>query len=469
MFEVDAIPLVLASSIEGALLKVLAQLVVIIAAARIFAALFRRIGQPRVVGEIAAGLVLGPSLLGWAFPEFSDMLFRTYDGPTPGWVGYIGIGQEFFRTDVSQIFFLLAQLGLVFLLFLIGLEFDFSHIRRNRSAAGLISVTGIALPFALGFGLALWMYPHFAAVVPQKLGFAMFMGTAMSITAIPILGRIMMEFNITRTRLGAITITAAAIDDAVGWILLAAVSAMVQASFSGWHTARMFGLTAAYALGLMVIARPLLLRWTRRVAPTPESDISLNALAVILILIFMSSMVTSLIGIFAIFGAFLLGAVLSADESFREAFSRKVANFINAFFLPIFFTYTGLRTDIGSLSSPSLWLMAGLVCAAAIFGKFIGCGLAARVSGMTWRESIGVGAMMNTRALMELIVINVGHDLGVIPKEVFCMLVIMALLTTAMASPFLLWLMRRDPEFRPLLEASSFGLDLRVDRSNAGP
>ena len=459
MFDLALLPLVLGSAVEGMLLKVLVQLVVIIAAARLFAALFRKIGQPRVVGEIAAGLLLGPSALGWAFPEFSDMLFRTYDGPAPSWLAYLGIGQEFFRTDVSAVFYLLAQLGLVFLLFLIGLEFDFSHIRRNRSAAGLISFTGIALPFAMGFILGRWMHPTFAEQVPGALGFALFMGTAMSITAIPILGRIMMEFNITRTRLGAITITAAAIDDACGWILLAAVSALVQASFSGWHTARMFGLAAGYALLLIFVLRPLLLRWTRRVAPTPDTDISLNALAVIMIAIFLSSMITSLIGIFAIFGAFLLGAAVSSDEAFREAFSRKVAHFINAFFLPIFFTYTGLRTDIGSLSSPLLWSMAALVCGVAIFGKLVGCSVAARVSGMSRRESVGVGAMMNTRGLMELIVINVGHDLGVIPREVYCMLVIMALLTTVMASPFVLWLLKRDPELRPLFEASPFRRD----------
>ncbi len=459
----------LASALEGVLIKVLVQLIVIITAARVFAALARRIGQPRVVGEIAAGLVLGPSLLGWIAPGFSQVIFRTYEGPVPQWITqYTALDAElFFRHDVAPIFMILAQLGLIFLLFLIGLEFDFSHLRTHRAASGLISLAGIVLPFGLGYALARWMHPTFAGQVPNPLGFCLFMGTAMSITAIPILGRIMMEFNLTRTRLGAITITAAAVDDAVGWTLLAAVTAIAKTGFNGWLTSRMMAMTVGYTVFLMWIARPWLLRWTRRITPTPDSDIGLNALAAIIILLFVSAIITSLIGIFAIFGAFLLGAALSADTNFHRAFSRKVANFINAFFLPIFFTYTGLRTDIGSLTSGHLWLMAALVSATAVVGKFAGCGLAAGFSGFNRRQSIGIGAMMNTRALMELIVINVGYDLGVIPKEVFCMLVMMALLTTVMASPVIFWMMKGDPELRPLLAASIFGSALNRREDDA--
>ena len=443
----------LGSSTEGILLKVLVQLVIIIIAARLFAALFRRLGQPAVVGEFAAGLALGPSLLGMFFPEFSAMVFGTWAGGVPQWVLAVGVSPEFFHTDVSLIFTILAQLGLVFLLFLIGLEFDYEHLKISGAASGAITLAGMALPFALGWVLAMFIHPIMAPDV-GKVGFALFMGTAMSITAIPILGRIMMELNLTRTRIGAITITAAAVDDAMGWILLATVTALVSASFSVMLTLKMLGLTVGFAILMIVILRPVFMKWTRTIAA--RGEMNLNAMAVLIVLLFLSAVATSLIGIFAIFGAFILGATLSADKEFREICSRKLNDFVTAFFLPIFFTYTGLRTDIGSLDTPWLWMIAGLVCLAAIVGKFGGCTFAAKLAGMSWRDSTAIGAMMNTRALMELIVINVGYDLGVIPKDLFCMLVIMALLTTVMTSPILLMLMRRDPELNACLAQSSF-------------
>lgn len=426
---------------ESALLMVLVQLAVIMLAARVFASLFRKIGQPAVVGEIAAGLVLGPSVLGALQPD----VFR--------WI--------FGNPEVVPVFTIMKELGLIFLLFLIGLEFDFTHLKQHGRSAGAISLAGIVLPFGLGWLLAQWLLPVVAsAAAPNEPpinpnGFALFMGTAMSITALPILGRMMMELNITRSRLAAITITAAAVDDAAGWILLATVSAMVSAAFDPGLSLRMIALTAGFALLMIFAVRPLMRTAIAFALKRGGGQLSLTALAALFVVIFICSIATSLIGIFAIFGAFILGAVLSTEEEFRAAVSARLGGFVTVFFLPIFFTYTGLRTDIGTLGGGALWLAAGAVSLTAIAAKFGGCALAARASGFSWRESNCIGVMMNTRALMELIVINKGYELGVIPKSVFCMLVIMALLTTVMTTPILLRLMR-GTELEPYIARSTF-------------
>ena len=433
------------TSVEAVLLPLLLQLGFIVLVARLFAVLFRKIRQPGVVGEIAAGLVLGPSVLGHFFPEFFAGLFHpAIPGMTPE------ASKELFDWILTT----LAQLGLIFLLFLIGLEFDFGHLRYHGKAAVAISISGVALPFALGFGLAFALFPHIG-VVKSDLGFTLFVGTALSITAIPILGRMMMELGITRTRLGAITISAAAVDDASGWILLTTVAAIVRAQFHPANTLRMLAETVGFALALVFVGRPVLQRWTRHALRRGDGEISLNHLAILIAVIFACAIATSLIGIFAIFGAFFLGACLSDAHEFRQAVSRRMRDFMSAFFLPIFFTYTGLRTDVGTLESGRLWLLCGLVSAAAIVGKFGGCSLAARLSGFSGREAACIGSMMNCRALMELIVINLGYELGVIPKSVFCMLVLMALLTTFMTTPLLLWLMP-GTELEPYILQSGF-------------
>jgi Kef-type K+ transport system membrane component KefB len=421
----------LASGIEGPLLRVLVQTVVVVAAARVFFVLFRKVNQPGVVGEIAAGLVLGPSVLGkleaWGWiPNISGFLFNKGD------------------PSHAHVFAILSQLGLVLLLFLIGLEFDFRHLRSRARSAWLISASGILLPFALGAGLAYAMHSHLPAGerVP-RLGFLLFMGTAMSITALPILGRMMMEMRISRTRVGAITITAAACDDAGGWILLAAVSALARSDFHILRTAAMVGLTLLFAGVMLYAVRPAMTWWIARTLRPGRTELGLNALAVVLVVLFLCAIATSLIGIFAIFGAFLLGAALSDQHEFRDAVQRTFGGLVTVLFLPLFFTYTGLRTDIGTISTPLLWGFAALVLLLAVLGKFGGCTVAAWIGGFTPRESVCIGTMMNTRALMELVVINVGYDLGVIPKSVFCMLVLMALVTTVMTTPILLRAGRR--------------------------
>jgi Kef-type K+ transport system membrane component KefB len=277
----------------------------------------------------------------------------------------------------------------------------------------------------------------------------------------------MMELGIARTRLGAITISAAAVDDATGWILLATVAAVVRARFNPGQTLRMVAETVGFGLVMVFVARPVLRRWVRHAVRGGEGEIGLNHLAILLAIIFACAIATSLIGIFAIFGAFLLGACLSDRHAFRQAVTGRMRDLLSAFFLPIFFTYTGLRTDVGTLESWQLWVLCGLVAAAAIVGKFGGCGLAAWLSGFSGREAACIGSMMNCRALMELIVINVGYDLGVIPKSVFCMLVLMALLTTFMTTPVLLWLMR-GTELEPYILRSGFVAVPATDQAPAG-
>ena len=439
--------------VEAVLLPVLVQLAVIILVARLFANLFRRFGQPGVVGEIAAGLLLGPSCFGYFFPDLSAAIFH----PQPH---SAAVPPELFAATLNWVFAMLSQIGLVLLLFLVGLEFDFAHLRDNGKAALSISLAGIAVPFVMGVGVAGLLHPIIephpdSGERPDLFGMALFMGTAMSITALPVLGRIMLELNITRTRIGTITISAAAINDAVGWTLLAAVSALVAGHFELNATLAMIAATIAFALCMLFVAKPALCWWVRRALHKGRGDIGIDSLAILMAVIFASAIATNLIGIFAIFGAFFLGAILSSEAEFREAVSRRLRDFVTAFFLPIFFTYTGLRTNVGSLTSGPLWLLCGLVLLAAVVGKFGGCGVTAWLSGFSKREAACIGTMMNARGLMELIVINVGYQLRVIPPSVFCMLVIMALVTTVTTTPSLLRLMR-GTELEPFIEQSEF-------------
>lgn len=436
--------------VEHLLLPVLVQLAVIIAAARLFGALARRIKQPTVVGEIVAGLLLGPSLLGWLAPELSAALFHP---------SLAGVDPPLADAMLVKVFTVIAQLGLIFLLFLVGLEFEGGHVRANGHAAVLISLAGIAVPFALGAALAPLIHPyleaHPVAGLVSRPGLTLFLGVALSITAIPVLGRIMMELQITRTRVGAITMTAAAVDDAVGWILLAAVAAVVRSNFDALQTLRMVGLTIGFALVMFFAIRPLLVRYFASSLRANDGNLSPTAFAVLLVALLLSAVATNLIGIFAVFGAFALGAALSDQEDLRRVVAAKLHDIVTGFFVPVFFTYTGLRTDISGIHGAILWLICGSVVAAGVVGKLVGCGLAARVSGFTWRESGIVGAMMNARGLMALIAINVGYELGVVPRSLFSILVLMALVTTALTTPLLLWL-RKGTEIEGPIARSGF-------------
>ncbi len=302
-------------NVEDVLAAVLVQLIVILLAARPFGGLARRLGQPAAVGEILAGLILGPSLLGWLWSDASTVVFHPSLGGLPA-----GLSDQL----LGMVFSTLSQVGLVLLLFLLGLEFDFSHLRWHGRSALAISSAGIVLPFVLGLAVApvLLAAPDLVPEghkVPDALGFALFLGTALSITALPILGRILVELNIHRTRLATVAIAAAAAEDACGWILVGTVAAVVRTGFDPWQTMLMIVETIAFALALVVIARPLLCRWARGVVEHGEAGLNVTALSILLVLVFGCAVITSKIGIFAIFGAFLLGAVLSGETKFRNA------------------------------------------------------------------------------------------------------------------------------------------------------
>jgi len=414
-------------AVENLLFFTLLQLVIILLAARIGGSIALRFGQARVVGEIVVGLLLGPSLFGAIAPDAFQYVFHSVS-PAP--------------------ITIMSQIGLILLMFQIGLDFDFSHLKEkeNRRAVLLVSTLGLIAPFLLGFAIGQWSHASLAPTV-NPLGYSLFLATALSITAVPILGRIMMEFDLTRTPMGVITITSAAINDVVGWITLAAVTALTLSSFSVAGMALNLVQLAIYAAVCWWALRPAL-RWLLARFSTHSDNLPQSLLAILLALIFVSSMTTYKLGIFAIFGGFMLGVLLHDEPAFVAAWKAKIADFVTVFFLPIFFTYTGLRTNVGSLDSVALWQWCLIILGAATLGKFGGCYLGARWAGRSTGESRIIGVMMNTRALMELIVINVGYDLGIIPASVFTMLVIMAVVSTLITAPALrLWLpsLNRQP------------------------
>lgn len=400
---------------EHTLFSVVLQLTFIIVTARIFAALFKKLGQPGVCGEMGAGLIFGPSLFGKLFPH----LF-----------------QRIFDPSVSLVFTMFSQVGLVLLLFLLGMDFEFHYLRSHGRKALLVAVSAMAVPFGFGLLLARLLFP-FVAQGTSFTGFSLFVATALSITALPILGIILVEFNLNRTEFGVIAITSAALMDVVGWIVLATVSAVVRSGSQPWLAARMFLEVALFAVFMLLVVRPLAKRWVRHVLQKERGQVSIATLAIVLALIFASSLVTSWIGIFAIFGGFIMGAILFDEPEFRRLVAMRLEDFVRAFFVPIFFMYTGLRTDVGSMGGATLWKLCLLVIAVAIVAKTVPSMIAGRVSGLSWNDSFSMGVLMNTRGLMELIVLNIGYDLGVIPKSVFFMFVVMALVTTYMAAPLL--------------------------------
>lgn len=401
---------------ELTLFFTLLQIIVIIAAARIAASVAIRLKQSPAVGEIVVGVLLGPSLFGLVAPQTFHYVFQSVPA-TP-------------MTMMSQI-------GLILLMFQIGLEFDFNHLRapKNRTVVLAVAAAGIVLPFALGLAIGYASAPYLAANI-NPTAYSLFIATALSITAVPILGRIMMEFNITRHYLGTITITSAAINDVIGWFLLAAITALTLSAFSLENLSIRLALFVAYIAFFWWVVRPILRRLIAR-AQISSENFPDSFLALLLILIFASAIATYKIGIFAIFGGFMMGVILFDQQPLIEAWKKRISAFITVFFLPIFFTYTGLRTDINGLDSAALWGWFLVMLGAATLGKFGGCYWAARRCGLDRTESKIIAVMMNTRALMELIVLNIGLDLGVIPPPVFTMLVLMAIISTVITAPFL--------------------------------
>lgn len=407
---------------EALLFHTLLELTIIVLAGRIGGALAARSGQSPAVGEILLGILLGPSLFGAAFPQLFDFVFHS-SPPEPLQV--------------------LSSLGLVLLMFQIGLEFDFALLteRANRAAVARVSIACLALPFALGFGFGLLIAPRLS---PQSnaVDSALFVATAFSITALPILGRIMIEFNLVRTRLGVIAISAAAINDVAGWLLLALITTLTASDFHGGRFALRLAMVALFGVASVKLVRPLLKRTVRRSNPHGGA-LSGNLLGILLAVIFTAAMCTYEIGIFAIFGGFMMGVILFDEAELVAAWRGRIGGFVTVFFLPIFFTYTGLRTSIGALDTLADWGWCAATVALATAGKLGGAYAAARRSGLDHVEAAIIGFMMNTRALMELIVINVGLDLGVISPKMFTMLVIMAIVSTVLTTPALRHYLRR--------------------------
>ncbi len=391
----------------------LAQIVTIILVARLFGWLFQKIGQPTVIGEIIAGIVLGPSLVGLYFPEFSAALFPA--------------------ASLGNLQFL-SQIGLILFMFVVGMELDLKVLRDKAHDAVVISHASIIIPFTLGVTLAYFVYTSFAPIGVQFSSFALFLGIAMSITAFPVLARIVQERDMHRTRLGTLVITCAAADDITAWCLLAAVIAIVKAG-SFVSALYVIALAVIYVLVMVKLVRPFL----KRVGDLHESRENLGkpVVAIFFLTLLISSYATEVIGIHALFGAFMAGAIMPVNTKFRNIFIEKVEDVALVLLLPLFFVFTGLRTQIGLLNDPYLWKVTGLIILVAVVGKFVGSAIAARFVGQNWKDSLTIGALMNTRGLMELVVLNIGYDLGVLTPEIFAMMVIMALITTLMTGPAL--------------------------------
>jgi len=395
------------------LLHVLLALAAVVVLARILGALFRYVHQPPVIGEVVAGLALGPSLLGALAPDVQAFIFPA---------------------AVMPFLSALAQVGVILFMFLVGLELDPAAIRKRFGQTLAIAHASMALPFVLGAALAVPLHRFAPAGVGLPL-FAMFIGVAMSVTAFPVLARILTDRNMQATPLGMTALSCAALGDATAWCLLALVVAIARAEPGrGLLTV---GLAVLYAGAMIGAVRPLVQGWIRRY---DGQGLTRTRMALALIAVLLSALTTEAIGIHAIFGAFFLGALVPHDSRIARELRARVEDFVLILLLPAFFAFTGLRTKIGLLDSAGDWLLCGAIVLVATIGKFGGATLAGRLTGMRWREASTIGALMNTRGLMELIVLNVGLDLGVISPILFAMMVIMAVVTTIATTPVLDWL-----------------------------
>jgi len=411
------------------------QIAVVLAVCRLVGALFQRIQQPRVVGEMFAGIMLGPSLLGWIAPSASAYLFPASS------LGFLNA---------------LSQVGVVVFMFLVGLGIEPEELKKQGHAAVLTSHVSITAPFVLAAFLALYLYPRLSDDSVSFTSFALFMGSAMSITAFPVLARILTERNMLGSRLGTVAIACAAVDDVTGWCILAYIVVLIRSAHSSNSIWMTVGGILAFALVMIYGVRRLLQGFES--IYRKKSELSENQLALMLLLVLASALMTEYLGIHLLFGAFLMGAIMPKEHRFVRYVMDRFETITVTLLLPLFFAFTGLRTNIGLVKGPEMWMYCGLIILVATVGKLGGSTLASWLSGMPLRESAGLGTLMNTRGLMELVILNIGLDIGVISPALFSMMVLMALVTTFMTTPVLQLICARELEESGFYRARNRGV-----------
>ncbi len=404
---------ILQDNLNHPLSILLLQIIIVLFVVRVFTILFKWLRQPGVIGEIVAGIVIGPSVLGALYPEFFGFIFRPES-----------------LTNLE----LISQLGLVLFMFVIGMEVDFGTLKSRLNKTIVISHSGILLSFFLGILASFWIYEEYASHQTPFLPFSLFIGISMSITAFPVLARIIQERNMTRKPIGILTIASAANDDVTAWCLLAVVIAITKAGTLGGAMYTIL-LTLAYIVIMFAVVRPFL----KKIGDVYSNKEVINKTFVgfIFLILTISSAITEALGIHALFGAFMAGVIMPSNFGFRKVMMEKVEDVALVFFLPLFFAFTGLRTQIGLINTPELWGVCLMLIAVAFFGKLGGCSIAARLVGENWKDSLTIGTLMTTRGLMELVALNIGYELGILPPSIFVILIIMALVTTFTTTPML--------------------------------
>ena len=400
--------------------ELLVSLTAIIVTARVMGAIFQYLYQPAVIGEVLGGIMLGPSLLGYFAPNLYALALP------PGVAPFLSVH---------------AQVGVILYMFIVGLELDTGVVRTSGHATLAISHASIIVPFMLGSALALVLYPALSSNAVPFTVFALFIGVAMSITAFPVLARILTDRRMHRTRMGAVALTCAAIDDVAAWCLLALVVGIAQSRAS--DVVRPILLTVAFIAVVLTVVGPLV----RRMLPRIERSavLSRSTLALIVVGVLIAAMATEAIGIHGIFGAFLFGAIIPSTSPIVGQIRQKLEDLVAVLFLPVFFAFTGMRTEVGLIAGVGNWLLCGTIVLVACAGKFGGTVVASRLTGLGWRDASALGVLMNTRGLVELIVLNIGLDLHLISPRLFTMLVIMAIVTTVMTTPILQLIVRKHP------------------------
>lgn len=410
-------------------LHVVATLAAVVFLGYVLGRVCRYFGQPPVIGEVIAGIALGPSLLGAISPETMHLLIPSaVDDP---------------KGQVPAALRAVSQLGVILYMFIVGLELNTTRLAGKAHAAVAVSHASIVAPFVLGALLALGLYPAFSHDGVPFTSFALFMGVAMSITAFPVLARILTDRGMQKTTLGGVALSCAAADDVTAWCLLAFVVGVAQANVG--NALWVLGGAAAFIVTMFVVVKPLLAHWIPKEEKQAQT-LSPLVYSGVLLAVLLSSLTTEAIGVHAIFGAFLLGAVIPHDSRVAQVFSTSMKDLVTVLLLPAFFAFTGMRTQISLVSGWENWLWCAAIILVATAGKFGGTLVASRLTGLSWRDAAALGALMNTRGLMELIVLNIGLDLGVISPTLFAMMVVMALVTTAMTAPVLQWLIPEGAE-----------------------